>query len=354
MEEGNIQPQKLPMRKIVFWIAVIAAVIFIIVSITELESILNAMRKGNWLFLLLALALQCVCLINNTYTYRSLYRLVGLDETLHNLFLLSTASTFVNMIAPSGGLVGVAVFMDAAKKRKLSSARVMVVGILYAIYEYISLLCVVALGFITLLRRHNISTGEIIAAAWLFLITIVLSLVLYIGNRSSKQLGELMFTLARWINRLLHRFYHRDVIQAEEAHRLAEEISEGVAALQETKHILHWPLLFSLINKMLLIGVLAAIFLSLNVPFSLGTVVAGFGIAQLFFYVTPTPAGVGFVEGIFPLTLKALNVPFSMAVLITLIYRGITLWFSFGIGFATFRRLQRTDRKPEPNLPSPT
>ncbi|MBP9041725.1 MAG: flippase-like domain-containing protein, partial [Anaerolineaceae bacterium] len=81
---------------------------------------------------------------------------------------------------------------------------------------------------------------------------------------------------------------------------------------------------------------------SLKVPFSLGTVVAGYGIAQLFFYVTPSPAGIGFVEGLFPLTLNALNVPFSMAVLITLIYRGITLWFSFGVGFYSFRRLHRT------------
>ncbi len=349
MEDVNSQRQKLPMRKIVLWIAVIAAVIFVVVSITELENILNAMRKGNWLFLFLALALQCICLINNTYTYRSLYRLVGLDETIRNLFLLSTASTFVNMIAPSGGLVGVAVFIDSAKQRNLSPARVMVVGILYAIYEYISLLCVVALGFVALIRRHDLSTGEIVAAIWLLLITIVLSLILYIGNRSSKKLGDLMFSFARWMNRLLYRFFHRDVIQAEKAHGLAAEISEGVTALQETKHILHWPLLFALINKVLLIGVLTAIFLSLKVPFSLGTVVAGYGIAQLFFYVTPTPAGVGFVEGIFPLTLKALNVPLSMAVLITLIYRGITLWFSFGIGFYSFRKLQKTDHKPGSN-----
>jgi len=336
------------MRKIVLWIAVIAAIIFVMVSITELENIAAAMSKGNWLFILLALGLQIICLINNSLTYRSLYRLVGLEESWHQLLLLSTASTFVNMIAPSGGLVGVAVFVDAARQRNMSTARVMVVGILYAIYEYVSLLCMVALGFVALIRRHNITNGEIVAAFILLAITLVLSLILYIGYRSQKQLGELMFKVANLVNRWMYRFLHRDLIPAEKAHNLSKEIGEGVAALRGTTHKLHWPLIFSLINKLLLTGVLTSIFLSLKVPFSLGTVVAGYSIAQLFFYVTPTPAGVGFVEGLFPLTLKALNVPLTMAVLITLIYRGITLWFSFGVGFYSFRRLHQTYLTKEP------
>ncbi len=338
----EINHRRLPMRKIVLWIAVIAAILFIVVSITELERIAAAMSRGNWLFILLAFGLQVVCLINNSLTYQSLYRLVGLNETWRRLWLLSTASTFINMIAPSGGLVGVAVFMDAAKQRNQPTARVMVVGILYAIYEYISLLCVVALGFVALIRRHNITNGEIVSAFILLLLTLVLSLILYIGYRSQKQLGDLMYKMASLANRLTVRLIHRDLIQAEKAHSLAKDIGEGIAALRGTSRELYWPLIFALNNKLLLIGVLTSIFLSLKVPFSLGTVVAGYGIAQLFFYVTPSPAGIGFVEGLFPLTLNALNVPFSMAVLITLIYRGITLWFSFGVGFYSFRRLHRT------------
>ena len=343
MEASTQRKPSVPMRKIVMWIAILMAVIFVIVSITEIENILAAMRKGNWLFLLLAIALEVICLVNNSFTYRTLYRLVGLNETLKQLFLLSTASTFVNLIAPSGGLVGVTVFMDSAKKKNLSPARVMVVGILYGIYEYVSLLFIVALGFVALIRRHNLSTGEIIAAVWLLAITIILSLILYIGYRSTKRLGDLMFRFATWINRVLFRLFHRDLIKAEGAHTLAAEIAEGVAALQTSKNKLIFPLIFAMLNKFLLIGVLTSIFISLRVPFSLGTIVVGYGLAQLFFYVTPTPAGVGFVEGVFPVVLNALLIPFPTAVLITLIYRGITLWFQFGIGFFAFRKLQRTN-----------
>lgn len=345
MQPLAIKHKPIQLRKVLVWIAAAFAVVFVIVSITEIENIIAAMRKGNWLFVLLALLLQVICLLNNAYTYRTLYRLVGLEATWRNLFLLSTASTFINLIAPSGGIGGMAVFIDSAKQRNISSAKVIVIGILYAIYEYISLLCVVALGFVALIRRHDLTTSEIIAAFVLLVITIVFTLILYIGYRSTAQLGNLMFSLSTWINRLVYRFFHRDVINAENAHTLAAEIGEGVNALRgKNRHLLK-PLLFALSNKALLIGVLTAIFLSLRVPFSLGTIVAGYGMAQLFFYVTPTPAGVGFVEGIFPLTLKALNVPFSKALLITLIYRGITLWFAFGVGFFSFRKLQRKNAK---------
>lgn len=348
MSETSVNKPRIPMRKAFVWISVIMAVAFVIVSITEIEDILTAVKTGKMAFLLLALALELVCLLNNAMNYRTLYHLVGLEESLRQIFLMSTASTFVNMIAPSAGLGGMVIFIDSAKQRNYSSAKVMVVGILYVIYEYVSLLGVVALGFVALIRRQNLTTGQIIAAVVLMLFIILFSLLLYLGSHSSKQLGELLFKGATWINRLMYRFFHRDLIKAEQAHTLAADIGEGVAALRGKKGQLLGPLLFALCNKALLIGVLTSVFLSLKVPFSLGTIVAGYSIAQLFFYITPSPAGVGFVEGLFPITLNALLVPFAKAVLITLIYRGITVWLSFGIGFFSFNQLQKENANPAP------
>ena len=354
MAESTAKKPPIPMRKVILWVVVAMAVAFIIFSITELESIIAAVKTGNFAFLLLAVTLEIVCLINNAANYRTLFRLVGLEDTLGHIFKLSTASTFINMIAPSGGFGGMALFIDAARRRGHSSAKVMVVGILYVIYEYLSLLFVVALGFVALIRRHDLTTGEIIAASVLLLFVILFTLILYFGYHSTKPLGEFMYKAATWVNRRLRPLFHRDLIRAESAHMLAAEIAEGVEALQGKRKGLVTPFLYALANKALLMGVLTSIFLSLKVPFSSGTIVAGYSIAQLFFYIMPTPAGVGFVEGIFPVTLKALLVPFAKAVLITLIYRGITVWFSFIIGFLSFQRLQRENNAltpPPPPIP---
>ncbi len=349
-----IEPQpspKLSVRNALVWIALAMAVAFVIISISELENIGNALQRGNWLFLVLAFGLQILVLCNNAETYRSLFRLVGVRESWRHLFMLSTAFSFVNLIAPSGGVGGVAVFMDSAKQRGQSPARAMVVGILYAIYEYISLLFIVFLGFVTLFRRNAISDGmsggEITAAVLLLAATIGFGMVLYIGYKSSERLGNLLARVARLINRLLLRFTHKVVWDPEKARTLALEIGEGVSTIRDSRWRVFRPLIYAMCNKLILIALLTSVFMALNVPFSAGTVVAGYGFCQLFFYVSPTPAGVGVVETLFPVILKMLSVPISEGLLITLIYRGLTVWLSFGVGFWSFRKLQQIYSAPK-------
>lgn len=331
---------KFSVRKLLVWVALLMAIAFVVVSITELENIAHALQRGNWLFLLLAVGLQLLCLANNAETYRAIYRLVGLQESWRYLLLLSTAFTFVNMIAPSGGVGGVAVFVDSAKQRNQSPARAMVVGILYAIYEYVSLLIVIFAGFVVLIRRNNIRAGEVTAALLLLAATIGFGLLLFIGYKSSERLGKILFRFSSWVNRVLFRFFHREVINPDEARKLAVEIGEGVATIRESKGRLIRPLLFAMSNKIILMALLTSIFLAFGVDFSAGTIVGGYSMVQLFFYVSPTPAGIGMVESIFPPILAMLQVPLGKGLLVTLLYRAITVWLTFGIGFYSFRKLQ--------------
>jgi uncharacterized protein (TIRG00374 family) len=75
------------------------------------------------------------------------------------------------------------------------------------------------------------------------------------------------------------------------------------------------------------------------VPFSAGTIIGGFAITYLFLIVSPTPSGVGIVEGVMPLALSSLGVEWSQGVVITLAYRGITFWVPLGVGAIAFRIL---------------
>ena len=83
------------------------------------------------------------------------------------------------------------------------------------------------------------------------------------------------------------------------------------------------------------------IFFAFQVPVTAGTVIGGFAISYLFLIVSPTPSGVGIVEGIMPLALTSLRVPWSDAVLITLSYRGITFWLPLAFGAVALRMLER-------------
>jgi len=86
--------------------------------------------------------------------------------------------------------------------------------------------------------------------------------------------------------------------------------------------------------------ILLAAFLSFGVPFTVGTIIGGFAIAYLFLIVSPTPSGIGVVEGVMTLALGSLSVDLSQAVVITLAYRAVTFWAPLAVGALAFRILQ--------------
>lgn len=336
------------MRKFLFLLLVFVAVIFAFLSFSELENIARTLEKSNWIFISIALLVEFIWFFNLATTFAALYKLVGLEESRLRLLLLSTAANFVNVVAPSAGIGGMAVFLDSARQRGQPSGRVTVVGVLYLLYDYVAFMCVLALGLIVMVRRNNLNAGELTATAILLLIAIGVGSLLYLGYKSADRLGRVLAWFSRGINRLVRPFIHRDYIQLENAHFFAKEMAHGVTLLRGKKKQLLWPFLFSLNNKALLLCVLAFTFLALGTPFSVGTLVGGFSIGYLFLIVSPTPSGVGVVESIMPVALKSLRVEWAAAVLITLVYRAVTFWFPLLVGLISLRFLQRKPRlKPE-------
>jgi uncharacterized protein (TIRG00374 family) len=314
--------------------------------LSELQTIAETLRKSNWVFLSIAGLFECLWLYNLAITFGSLYRLVEVKETRLQLFLMTTSANFVNVVTTSAGVGGMAVFIDSARRRNLSTGRVMVVGALYILYDYAALMCLVALGFIVLIRRNSLQATELAAAAILLALFLNMAVLLYLGYRSAEKLDRVLAWLSRLVNRLVRPFIHREYLKEENAHGFAREIAEGIRMIRGKRKELAWPLLFSLNNKALLVCIMAFTFLTVGMPFTVGSVVGGVSIANLFLIVSPTPSGVGVVEGVLPFALGMLRVPWGNAVLITLIYRVVTFWFPLLVGIVTFRFIGKGAQPP--------
>jgi uncharacterized protein (TIRG00374 family) len=147
--------------------------------------------------------------------------------------------------------------------------------------------------------------------------------------------------MARLVNRVVYPFIHREYLSEARAHTFANEMARDLKSLPKRPRSLLVPLLYAFANKALLMGVLLFVFLAFQVPFTAGTIIGGFAISYLFLIVSPTPSGIGIVEGVMPLALSSLGVPWSQAVIITLAYRGITFWIPLGVGALALRILER-------------
>ena len=332
------------MRKFVFSLVIFLGAAFVFLSFSELESILRTLRQGNFWFILIAVLIQLGWLFVAGLIFQALYRALGMDDTVYRFSLLAAAALFINIVTPSAGVGGVAVFISEARRNGQSVGKVTVANMLYLFLDYLVFLFVLALGLIVLFRRNDLGPTELAASGVMLAIAAGLGIMLYLGARSAEALGNALAKLAHLINRMLNLFIHRDYLSETRAHEFAHEMADDLKSLPEKVHTLSTPFFYSFVSKVLLMCILLSVFLAFQVPFTAGTIIGGFAISYLFLVVSPTPSGVGIVEGIMPLALSSLRVPWSEAVIITLAYRGITFWLPLGAGAVAFRMLERENR----------
>jgi glycosyltransferase 2 family protein len=333
------------MRRVVVIIILLLAISLVIFGFSELKNVVETLQKAHPWFLGLALLVQTLWFFVLGWIFQSIYAALGLWESKRRLTLVAAASAFVSIVTPSAGLGGLALFITDGRARGLPSGKVTLAGALYILLDQAAFLCVLAVAMVVLIRRNNLGAGEITASLILLSIACVLAFLLFLGYRSAEALGDALARIVRVVNRIVRPLIHREYLSEARAHAFAHEIAEGLSSLPERPRSLILPLVLSLANKVLLMGVLICSFLSFDVPFSAGTIIGGFAIAYLFLIVSPTPSGIGVVEGIMALALSSLRVEFSQAVIITLAYRGITFWLPLAIGALAFRALHANRTK---------
>lgn len=334
------------MKKAFVFVVLFLGVVIAALSFSELETILLTLRKARLNFFLLALVIQSLWFISSGRMYQSIFHLLGVHEDVFTLSRIATAANFINVVAPTAGAGGVALFAAEAHRRGHPTGKVTVAAALFLLLDQAAFLIILALGLFILIRRNDLDAGEITASLFLFGIAITYATVLYIGYRSAERLGNLLAKVARLINRIVRFFQRENYLSEERAHAFAHEIADGFSGLTEKPTSLVRPVLWGIFDKGLLMLVLVCCFLAFEVPFTAEVIIAGFSMAYLFLIVSPTPSGIGIVEGVMPIALTSLNVNWSQSVVITLLYRAVTFWFPLAVGAWAFRRLHA--ERPEP------
>ena len=329
------------MRKLFLVVLLFLGVIVVALSFSELETILLTLQKAHLRYFLLAILIQLIWFITTGRMYQSIFHLLGIHESVLELSRIAAAATFINIVAPTGGAGGVALFASEAKRRGHPTGKVTVAAALFLLLDQAAFIVILAIGLVILARGNDLNAGEIIASLILFSIAIGYASLLYLGYRSAEKLGNVLAKFARGINRIANFFRKGEFLSEVRAHQFANELADGFAGLTEKPSSLVRPVMWGMLDKFLLMLILICSFLAFEVPFSAGTIIAGFSLAYLFLIVSPTPSGIGIVEGIMPIALTSLNVNWSQAVVITLLYRAVTFWVPLAVGAWAFRMLHK-------------
>ncbi|HEX2981399.1 MAG TPA: lysylphosphatidylglycerol synthase domain-containing protein, partial [Anaerolineaceae bacterium] len=229
------------MRKFLIAVVLLLGIYFVISRFTEVQTIADTFSRGDWRFLLLALIVELAWLVNIGSTFRAIYMLLGETNTRRYMIRLAAAANFVNVVAPAGGMTGIAVFLADARRRGYSSARATVAGALFVLFDYAATLLVVVIGLSVLFVRNSLHWPEIMASIILLLLAVFLTSMLVLAMRSARELGNVLEWLARRLNSVLRIFIHRDYLEVARAHSFAEEIAEGASVLRTHPKMLLRP-----------------------------------------------------------------------------------------------------------------
>jgi hypothetical protein len=159
--------------------------------------------------------------------------------------------------------------------------------------------------------------------------------------QSAVALGNTLASMARFSNKIMRPFIHRDYLSVVRAHEFAHDAAEGLVNMRNQPRSMLLPLFLAFSNKTSQLVILALVFFAFKIPISVGTVIACFSISSLFVIISPTPAGIGVVEGALTLALTSMYISLEDAAVITLSYRGITFWIPLLFGMIALRMLEK-------------
>jgi uncharacterized membrane protein YbhN (UPF0104 family) len=175
------------MKKLFVIIVIFLGIAVIAISFSELETIIKTLQHAHLGFFILAILFQFTWFVATGRMYQSIYHLLGIDESILTLSRIATAANFINVVAPTAGVGGIALFASEARRRGHPAGKVTVAAALFLLLDQAAFLSVLAVGLIVLIRRNDLTAGEISASLFLLGIAISYAFVLYLGYRSEEK-----------------------------------------------------------------------------------------------------------------------------------------------------------------------
>lgn len=326
-------------RRWLFWLLTLAFAWAVISRLSEIETLVATLARGQWPWVLAAVLLQAVFYTISAEVYRSAFDTVDVTGRTPDLLAVLMSSYFVNAMAPSGGMAGSALFVDDAVRRGQSGARAAAGAVLSRVADTVAFTALLTVGFAYLYAQQELRVYEVTGAVALLLGAAGLSLLLLLGLSGGAWVRGVLRALQRAVTWMAAGFGRCSPVSGDWAEHLASEFADAGGAIRARPLRLVRTVGVALAAHLTDLASLYAIFLAFHGLVGPGVVAAAYGMAILTWKLSPVPEGIGVVEGVMVLTMTSLRVPAAAAAVITVAFRGLTFWLPFAIGFVLLRRL---------------
>ncbi|MFZ6026229.1 MAG: lysylphosphatidylglycerol synthase transmembrane domain-containing protein [Chloroflexota bacterium] len=327
-------------RNWILWLLLVAFAWLLVTRREEAEILLQTLQRGRWAWVMIATLMQMMYYLFFAASYWSAFNAVEVKSKLRDLVPITFAALFVNVVAPTGGTGGAALFLDDARRRGQSSSRAAAGTLFQLVAHFGSFSLVLLVGLTYLFLQGNLRIHEVLAAVILLGMVSVLSTILLLGLWRPDWLQRLMYWIQRTANRGCGRFQRVPFFEDDWAIRHSREFADAASAIGKSPARLIRTLGIALAAHVFNLLCLYVLFRAFGENITFGPLVAGYAVGLLFWIVSPTPQGIGIVEGMMVLVFTSLHIRGEIAATVVLAFRGLAFWLPLGVGFLMLHRIE--------------
>ena len=310
-------------------------------NITDYRVLLDTIQDANYVLLGYTVLIGVGNLATYSFIYQRSIALVSrrnhYPEFLHKTFEF----IFINLSTPLG-VTGASAYLTRYLVKKGLSNIQAVFGMLVAnLSNNVSFLFILGFTVLSLSNSNHLEPYQTLAAEFLLLLNLGLFLITFLVIVLPSFSGKAAHFIVNIINSLTRKLIRKELLAGKS---LDDYILETITISKRFdrsfgKFIKTIPL--SLTYHLINISVLFLSFLAFGASIEIWKVVSLYGIIFLFAIVSPTPFGIGIVEGLAHTVAISLGIDSSVSLVAILTYRVATLWLPAFAGLWNLRRSNR-------------
>ncbi len=323
---------------ILFYVLSVCVFVFVLFHFAELKTISRLFNDIDVSWLLLALLLQSGTYFSLSRVYTALLRTDSEAPRIRmvEMVQLSFVSVFLNHTIPSGGLSGNIFLFSSFNRRGLSHKQSAAVVVTESITFYIAYIFIIIVAGVVCWTAKDSSVPAIVfivLGIGLVFFAVLMVVVSLLGK------GPVMSSLMRklYASRFVSMFFKSFTNAPPEMVHLKNPWH----ILRENNHQAAEALVYQVLLFLADTLTVFALFKGLHVHVTLLLVFLAFVPTVIVGSLPLSPGSLLVYESGMTFFYTSLGVPFSTALVITLVYRALSFWLTIPIGLITYRRLQK-------------
>ena len=296
-----------------------AAVIVVVLRLSELEQMARLLRGLRPIWFLAALGLQAATYVCAAAVWHVPLARSGHPQSTRSLVPMALAMLFANQAVPTAGLSGSALVLQALRHRGVPESLAMGTLLVGLVTTYAAYMVAIAASVLLLAASHLVFTA-LLAIAGLFVVAAVAvpgAIIWYITSASRK---------------VRDRVEHLPFIG-----RALRALAEAPTDLLRDPVVIRRTIVLQVVELLLDAATLYVMLVAIGVPEKPTAAFASFVVAYAASSVGLTPLGLGTFEAACIAMLRLFGVGLEAAFAATLLLRAFTLWLPMIPGFLAMR-----------------